>query len=218
MSVQNQKTGASRSAEAKERRIRPQRASYPRTKELSGVVVVVTARDRRAAVARCLEGLRDSHEHCADIVYVDALSADRSALMVRERFPFARVVPEFEDAIRAVQHDAAPPRFVVVVSPDVSLDRLALRALVRAAAAAPEGEAVAPTLEDPGGNALDTDTGASIDPADCRRSAPPDVPVWAARRRELARGKTLSVRVLSDVRALVPRPAELSQQLPSRSS
>jgi len=213
VSVQDQKTSAGRPAEAKERRIRPQRARYPRTKELSGVVVVVTARDRRAAVARCLEGLRDSHEHCADIVYVDGLSADRSPVMVRERFPFARVVPEFSDAIRAVQHDAAPPRFVVVVSPDVSLDRLALRALVRAAAAAPEGEAVAPTLEDPGGNALDTDTEVSVDPADCRSS----MPVWAVRRRDLARGKTLTVRVLSDVRALVPRPAELSHRSATRS-
>ncbi|MEM9381187.1 MAG: hypothetical protein AAGB93_14640 [Planctomycetota bacterium] len=187
-------------------RVRPQSLAYPRSMDLDGVVLVVVARSRRGALARCLEGLRESHEAGARVVYVDDESADGSVAMVRERFPFVRVAPAVDDALRPASLDHAPPRFVAHVAPDAAPERRTLRALVRAVASAPRGTAVEAALCDPGGRTVEW-SGRPL--------------VWVARRRDLvapsganAHGP-LALERLDRVRALVPRPDALPSGPPS---
>ncbi|MEM9802789.1 MAG: hypothetical protein AAGA20_20865 [Planctomycetota bacterium] len=183
---------------------RPLRAgSAPRAKDLAGLVVVVAARGRRGALARCLEGLRSSAEYGADIVYVGSPSPDRSIQMVRDRFPFVRIEETAEAALAATDLAAAPPRFVAAVTADVVIDRFALRLLLRAAAAAPRGGSVAPVLVDPAGGELDL-------PRPRQGAVPTEARfVRVARRRDVDGGDRGPLRVVREARALVPRPDEL---------
>ncbi|MEM1450769.1 MAG: hypothetical protein AAGI22_16735 [Planctomycetota bacterium] len=175
-------------------RVRPQSIAYPRSTDLDGVVLVVVARSRRGALARCLEGLRESHECGARVVFVDDESADGSAAMVRERFPFVRVADGLDDALRAPSVEDAPPRFVAHVAPDVAPERDTLRGLVQAVASAPRGTAVEAALCDPCGRTIEW-TGRPL--------------VWVARRRDLAAADALPVERVERARALVPRPDAL---------
>jgi N-acetylglucosaminyl-diphospho-decaprenol L-rhamnosyltransferase len=120
------------------------------------ITVVVVSWNTRELLARCLEGLRsDADSGLADIWVVDNASGDGSAAMVRERFPWARLIESssnigFGAAVNLVAGQTQSD-WLVAANADVSPRQGALATLLANAGEDPRAGVVAPRLVQPDG-------------------------------------------------------------------
>lgn len=120
------------------------------------VTVAVISWNTRELLARCLDSLAPEDEaERADVWVVDNASADGSAELVRERHPWAKLIPARENlgfgrAVNLVA-ERTDSRFLAAANADVELRAGALPALLDAAARHPLAGAFAPQLLLPDG-------------------------------------------------------------------
>jgi GT2 family glycosyltransferase len=120
------------------------------------VAVAVVSWNTRDLLDRCLRSLRPEHERgLAEVWVVDNASTDGSAEMVRERFPWVRLVASEENlgfgrAVNLVAERTASD-WVAPANADVALRPGALDALLESAARDPRAAVLAPRLVLPDG-------------------------------------------------------------------
>jgi GT2 family glycosyltransferase len=137
-----------------------------------GVVlsIVIVSWNTRELLARCLASLdaqpfdvrRASVQDgraCppAEVIVVDNASDDGSAVLVRQRFPWVRLIPNASNVGFAVACNQAMRlaggRYVVLLNPDAEVEPNALTTLLAFMEAHPEAGATGPMLVDAGGAA-----------------------------------------------------------------
>jgi N-acetylglucosaminyl-diphospho-decaprenol L-rhamnosyltransferase len=115
------------------------------------VVVAVVSWNTREALGRCLTSLEGSRRAgLAEVWVVDNASADGSAELVRERFPWVRLLALEENigygrAVNLVAERTASS-WLAVANADVALGSAALERLVAAGEADPAAGVIAPRL------------------------------------------------------------------------
>jgi GT2 family glycosyltransferase len=132
------------------------------------VSVVIVSWNTRELLSRCLDALAASpldpqgsatpeagSRPSAEVLVVDNASADGSADLVRQRFPWARLIANasnlgFAAACNQAMRIAAG-RYVVLLNPDAEVEPTALAVLVAFMEAHPEAGAAAPMLVDADG-------------------------------------------------------------------
>ena len=120
--------------------------------DVGGVVVAVVSWNTRDLLARCLRSLEGGPE----VWVVDNGSTDGSREMVRERFPWVRLVESGENlgygrAVNLVAESTSSP-WLAISNADIALRPGALEALVAAGEADPGAGLVAPRLVLPDGS------------------------------------------------------------------
>jgi N-acetylglucosaminyl-diphospho-decaprenol L-rhamnosyltransferase len=121
------------------------------------ITVAVVSWNTRELLADCLASLReDAGAGLADVWVVDNASADGSAAMVRERFPWVKLVASSENlgfgaAVNLVAARTASP-WLAPANADLRFEPGALARLLAAAEAHPEAGAIAPRLILPDGS------------------------------------------------------------------
>ncbi len=120
------------------------------------VAVAVVSWNTRDLLERCLRSLqRDAEAGVAEVCVVDNASDDGSPELVRERFPWVRLVASEENlgfgrAVNLVARETDAP-WIGVANADIELGQNALGELLTAAARDPQAGAVAPRLILPDG-------------------------------------------------------------------
>jgi GT2 family glycosyltransferase len=120
------------------------------------VAVAVVSAGTRDLLAACLESLAADHaDGRAEVWVVDNASEDGSPEMVRERFPWVRLVASSENlgygqAVNVVARQTEAP-WVVAANSDVEVFPGALERMIRAGTADPRTGAVSPRLVLPDG-------------------------------------------------------------------
>lgn len=121
------------------------------------VTVAVVSWNTRELLAACLESLReDAARGIADVWVVDNASSDGSAALVRERFPWVKLIASTENlgfgaAVNLVAARASSP-WLAPANADVWLDPGALDRLLAEGERHPEAGAIAPRLILPDGS------------------------------------------------------------------
>ena len=121
------------------------------------ITVAVVSWNTRELLADCLESLRDdTRAGLAEVWVVDNASADGSAAMVRERFPWAQLVAATENlgfgaAVNLVAARTSSP-WLAPANADIRFEVGALARLHAAAEGHPEAGAIAPRLILPDGS------------------------------------------------------------------
>ena len=120
------------------------------------VAAAIVSWNTRDLLSRCLGSFQPEVERgLAEVWVVDNASSDGSAELVRERFPWARLIASSENlgfgrAVNLAADRASSP-WLVVANADVALRAGALDHLLEAGARDPEAGAIAPRLLLPGG-------------------------------------------------------------------
>jgi N-acetylglucosaminyl-diphospho-decaprenol L-rhamnosyltransferase len=126
------------------------------TERRTTVAVAVVSFNERELLASCLGSLQaDAEAGLAEVWVVDNASSDGSPDMVREQFPWVRLIRSRENlgygpAINRVA-ERSDAEWIAPANQDVALDPGALAAMLRAAEARPRAGAVAPRLIGPDG-------------------------------------------------------------------
>jgi GT2 family glycosyltransferase len=121
------------------------------------ITVAIVSWNTRELLVDCLSSLReDARAGLADVWVVDNASSDGSAAMVRERFPWARVIASAENlgfgaAVNLVAARTESP-WLAPANADIRFEPGALARLHAAAEARPEAGAFAPRLILPDGS------------------------------------------------------------------
>jgi GT2 family glycosyltransferase len=121
------------------------------------ITVAVVSWNTRKLLADCLASMyKDARAGRADVWVVDNASSDGSAAMVRERFPWVRLIASTENlgfgaAVNLVAARTESP-WLAPANADIRLDEGALARLLAAAEAHPGAGAVAPRLILPDGS------------------------------------------------------------------
>jgi GT2 family glycosyltransferase len=141
----------------------------------SRVSVCIVNWNTRDRLAACLGALREQAEAAsAEVIVVDNASADGSAAMVRERFPWVRLIANDENRYYAAANNqgiaASRGRFVLLLNPDVELRPGALETMCRFLKEHEDAAAVGCKLILPDGTTQ----------ASCRTFPSPGVLVWEA--------------------------------------
>lgn len=164
----------------------------PKPKDLAGLRIVTTGRNRRGALARCMMSARDLAERGAEVCYSDGGSEDGSVDLVRLRFGFVEISADREALLLPIG-DAAPPRFVVMLDLSASLTATIALALMLRIARLESGLALAPRIV--AGDGTPREAPAAGDAW--------EPPVWIARRADLMAGGPLRIQHCDRIAALV---------------
>lgn len=121
------------------------------------VAIAIVSWNTRDLLDRCLRSLaRYADEGVAEVWVVDNASSDGSADLVRERFPWVRLVASSENlgfgpAINVVAQ-RTPSEWIATANADIALRPGALEALLEAGERDPRAGAIAPRLVLPNGD------------------------------------------------------------------
>ena len=113
--------------------------------------VVVVSWNTRELLTRCLESVRQSRATGGiEVVVVDNASVDGSAQVVRERFPWVRLLANTENVGFARANNQAIPwttgRYVLLLNPDTEVEPDAIETLLRFMEDHPQAGAAGPRL------------------------------------------------------------------------
>ncbi|MFQ5596281.1 MAG: glycosyltransferase family 2 protein [Anaerolineae bacterium] len=135
----------------------PERQDVPLSTDLSLIIVNWNTRD---LLAQCLESIWQNvstfERSNVETFVVDNASTDGSAQMVRERFPWVRLIENAENVGFARANNqairASSGRYVLLLNPDTEVRPSALERLVRFMEATPQAGGGGPRLLNPDGS------------------------------------------------------------------